>query len=137
MYNISHLQYLSKKFTCTSKVTLFNIRKGLVMGTISSPLQQLNGSLSNPLRCLKVYFCSVYVFVFAGANYCSFESGFCDWTLSGSGLEWRRWAGRPPWIVQGVWSAVEHVRLLPEFFGQTIAQTPCECFFKGDKQRKK
>ena len=58
---MSPLQYLSKTFT--SKVTLPNIRKGLVKVTFASHLQYLNGSLSKSLRSLKVYFHAVYVFV--------------------------------------------------------------------------
>ena len=55
----SYLQYLSKTFTCSSKVTLPNIRKGLVKVTFPSHLQYLNGSLSKSLRSLKVYFRAV------------------------------------------------------------------------------
>ena len=59
MMEMSHLQYLSKTFTCSSKVTLPNIRKGLVKVTFPSHLQYLNGSLSKSLRSLKVYFRAV------------------------------------------------------------------------------
>ena len=59
----SPLQYLSKTFTRSSKVTLPNIRKGLVKVTFQSHLQYLNGSLSKSLRSLKVYFCAVEVTV--------------------------------------------------------------------------
>ena len=52
VYYISAFQYLSKTF---SKVTLPNIRKGLVKVTFPSPLQYLNGSLFKPLLSLKVY----------------------------------------------------------------------------------
>ena len=45
-----------------SKVTLPNIRKGLVKVTFSSPSQCLNGSLSKSLRYIKVYFHTVNVF---------------------------------------------------------------------------
>ena len=55
----SYLQYLSKTFTCSSKVTLPNISKGLVKVTFPSHLQYLNGSLSKSLRSLKVYFRAV------------------------------------------------------------------------------
>ena len=55
----SPLQYLSKTFTHSSKVTLPNIRKGLVKVTFPSHLQYLNGSLSKSLRSLKVYFRAV------------------------------------------------------------------------------
>ena len=54
------LQYLSKTFSRSSKVTLPNIRKGLVNVTIPSQLQYLNGSLSKSLKSLKVYFRAVY-----------------------------------------------------------------------------
>ena len=57
----SPLQYLSKTFTRSSKVTLPNIRKGLVKVTFPSHLQYPNGSLSKSLRSLKVYFCAVYI----------------------------------------------------------------------------
>ena len=56
----SPLQDLSKTFTHSSKVTLPNIRKGLVRVTFPSHLQYLNGSLSKSLRSLKVYFRAVY-----------------------------------------------------------------------------
>ena len=55
----SPLQYLSKTFTHSSKVTLPNIRKGFVKVTFPSHLQYLNGSLSKSLRSLKVYFRAV------------------------------------------------------------------------------
>ena len=55
----SPLQYLSKTFTRSSKVTLPNIRKGLVKVTFPSHLQYLNGSLSKSLRSLKVNFRAV------------------------------------------------------------------------------
>ena len=66
----SPLQYLSKTFTCSSKVTLPNIRKGLVKVTFPSHLQYLNGSLSKSLRSLKVYFRTVNVgwFVFYNSD---------------------------------------------------------------------
>ena len=56
----SPLQELYKTFTRSSKVTLPNIRKGLVKVTFPSHLQYLNGSLSKSLRSLKVYFRAVY-----------------------------------------------------------------------------
>ena len=59
MMERSPLQYLSKTFTRSSKVTLPNIRKGLVKVTFPSHLQYLNGSLSKSLRSLKVYFRAV------------------------------------------------------------------------------
>ena len=59
MMERSPLQYLSKTFTHSSKVTLPNIRKGLVKVTFPSHLQYLNGSLSKSLRSLKVYFRAV------------------------------------------------------------------------------
>ena len=59
MMERSPLQYLSKTFTYLSKVTLPNIRKGLVKVTFPSHLQYLNGSLSKSLRSLKVYFRAV------------------------------------------------------------------------------
>ena len=55
------LQYLSKTLTCSPKVTLSNIRKGLVNVYIPLPIQYLNGSLSKPLRTLKVYFRDNYI----------------------------------------------------------------------------
>ena len=61
MMERSPLQYLSKTFTCSLKVTLPNIRKGLVKVTFPSHLQYLNGSLSKSLRSLKVYFRAVLV----------------------------------------------------------------------------
>ena len=61
----SPLQYLSKTFTHSSKVTLPNIRKGLVKVTFPSHLQYLNGSLSKSLRSLKVYFRAViYIYIY-------------------------------------------------------------------------
>ena len=42
VYDISPLQYLSKTFTCSSKVTLHSIRKCLVKVTFTSLLQYLN-----------------------------------------------------------------------------------------------
>ena len=59
MIERSPLQYLSKTFTRSSKVTFPNIRKGLVKVTFPSHLQYLNGSLSKSLRSLKVYFRAV------------------------------------------------------------------------------
>ena len=59
MMERSPLQYLSKTFTHSSKVTLPNIRKGLVKVTFPSHLQYLNGSLPKSLRSLKVYFRAV------------------------------------------------------------------------------
>ena len=55
----SPLQYISKTFTRSSKVTLPNIMKGLVKVTFPSHLQYLNGFISKSLRSLKVYFRSV------------------------------------------------------------------------------
>ena len=57
----SPLQYLSKTFTRSSKVTFPNIRKDLVKVTFPSHLLYLNGSLSKSLRSLKVYFRAVGV----------------------------------------------------------------------------
>ena len=57
---MSPLQYLSKTFTCLSKVTLPNFRENLVKVTLPSPLQCLDGSLYKFLRSLKVYFHAVY-----------------------------------------------------------------------------
>ena len=59
MYDTPPLQYFSKTFTCSSKVTLPNIRKGLVKVTFPLPFQYLNGSLSKSLSTLKVYFHAV------------------------------------------------------------------------------
>ena len=59
MHEMSHLQYLSKTCTSSSKVTLLNIRKGFVKVTFPSPLQYLNGSLSKSLRSFKIYFRTV------------------------------------------------------------------------------
>ena len=61
MMEMSPLQDLSKTFARSSKVTLPNIRKGLVKVTFPSHLQYLNGSLSKSLRSLKVYFRAVNV----------------------------------------------------------------------------
>ena len=55
----SPLQYLSKIFTCLSKVTLSNIRKSLVKVTFPSPLSYLNDSLTKSLSTLKAYFHAV------------------------------------------------------------------------------
>ena len=41
VYEILPFQHLSKAITCSSKVTLPNIRKGLVQVTLPSPLQYL------------------------------------------------------------------------------------------------
>ena len=60
MHHMSHLQDLSKTFTCLSKVTLPNIKKGLVKVTFQSPFQYPNGSLSKSLWSLKVYFRAVF-----------------------------------------------------------------------------
>ena len=68
MYDMSPLQYLSKTFTCSSKVTLTNIRKGLVKVTFASHLQYLNGSLSKSLRSLEVYFRAVSVCLCVGGG---------------------------------------------------------------------
>ena len=57
---MSPLPYLSKTFACSSKVTLPNIRKGLVKVTFPSPSQHRIGSLFKSLRSLKVYFRAVY-----------------------------------------------------------------------------
>ena len=65
MMERSPLQYLSKTFTRSSKVTLPNIRKGLVKVTFPSHLQYLNGSISKSLRSLKVYFRAVPLTVVA------------------------------------------------------------------------
>ena len=59
MYDIPPLQYLCKIFTCASKVTLSNIRKGFVKVTFPSPFQYLNSSLSKSLSTLNVYFRTV------------------------------------------------------------------------------
>ena len=56
MYDISPLQYLSKIFTCSSKVTVPHTRKGLVKVTFPSPLQYLNGSISETLGSLSFIF---------------------------------------------------------------------------------
>ena len=56
----SPLQYLSKTFNRSLKVTLPNIRKVLVKVTFPSHLQYHNGSLSKSLRSLKVYFRAVF-----------------------------------------------------------------------------
>ena len=61
MHDMSHLQYLSKTCTCSSKVTLPNIMKGFVKVTFPSPLQNLEGPLSKSLRSLKIYFRAVLV----------------------------------------------------------------------------
>ena len=53
MYDILPLQYLPKTFTCSSNVTLPNIRKGLVKVTFPLPLEYLNSSL---FKTLNVYF---------------------------------------------------------------------------------
>ena len=42
--------------SCSSKVTLSNIRRGLVKVTFPSPLQYLKGSLSKPLSSFNVCF---------------------------------------------------------------------------------
>ena len=59
VYDTSPLQYLSKTFTCSSKVTLPNIRKGLVKVTF--PSRTFTMALSKSLRSLKVYFRAVSV----------------------------------------------------------------------------
>ena len=62
MYDIPPLQYLSKTFTCLSKVTLPKIRKGFVKVIFPLPFEYLNGSLSKSLSTLKVYFHAVHAF---------------------------------------------------------------------------
>ena len=54
VYDMSLLQYLSKTFTCSSKVTVPFYRRGLVNVTFPSPLQYINDSLSKPLISAKV-----------------------------------------------------------------------------------
>ena len=61
MYGIPPLQYLSRTFTCLSKVTLPKIREGFVKVTFPLPFQYLNGSLSKSVSTLKVYFRAVIV----------------------------------------------------------------------------
>ena len=56
MYGITPLQYLSRTFTCTSKLILPFIMKGIVKVTFPSPLQYLKGPLLKSLRSLKVQF---------------------------------------------------------------------------------
>ena len=50
------LQYLSETFTCSSKVTLPNIRKCIVKVTFPSPSQCLDDSLSESLRSFEGLF---------------------------------------------------------------------------------
>ena len=51
MYDISPVQHLSKTFTCSSKVTLLNIRKALVKVTFATPLQYLSGVIFLSSKC--------------------------------------------------------------------------------------
>ena len=52
MFDMSLLQYFSMTFTCSSKVTLPNIRNGLVKALSDSHC--FDGSLSKPLSSLNV-----------------------------------------------------------------------------------
>ena len=63
MYDIPPLQYLSETFTCSSKVTLSNISKGLVKVTF--PLPHLYNTLMALIPNLKDYFCEVKPVVFS------------------------------------------------------------------------
>ena len=56
MYHISYFQYFPNTFTSPSKITLPNIRKGLVKLIFPLHLLYLNGSLSKRFKSLEVYF---------------------------------------------------------------------------------
>ena len=75
MMERSPLQYLSKTFTRSSKVTSPNIRKGLVKVTFPSHFQYLNGSLSKSLRSLK---CACLVEVGVGVRGLLHKLGTCN-----------------------------------------------------------